>query len=116
LNGYGDDSQISKLAKAYNECYPSPQQFSITAPDNTQRYPITENNTMSDVIRNLNHNKNGIIENLRKSEYCKHSILLDVAEFIDHESSSRANHLKLNYFVGLKDVDENIGKDYLGIT
>lgn len=116
LNGYGDDSQISKLAKAYNECYPSPQQFSITAPDNTQRYPITENNTMSDVIRNLNHNKNGIIENLRKSEYCKHSILLDVAEFIDHESSSRANHLKLNYFVGLKDIDENIGKDYLGIT
>lgn len=116
LNGYGDDSQISKLAKAYNECYPSPQQFSITAPDNTQRYPITENNTMSDVIRNLNHNKGGIIENLRKSEYCKHSILLDAAEFIDHESSSRANQLKLNYFVGLKDVDENIGNDYLGIT
>ena len=116
FSGYKNDSQIAQLAKAYNDCYPSPQQFSITAPDGTQRYPISENNTMSDMIRNINHNTDDVVDNLRKSEYCKHSILLDVAMSMDHDTSSRVNQFKLNYFVGLRDLDASLGKDYHGIT
>lgn len=116
FSGYKNDSQIAQLARAYNECYPSPQQFSITAPDGTQRYPISENNTMSDIIRILNHNTDQTIESLQKSEYCKHSLLLDIASQSDHETSSRAGQFKLNYFVGLRDIDNSVGRDYHGIT
>lgn len=116
FSGYKNDSQIAQLARAYNECYPSPQQFSITAPDGTQRYPISENNTMSDIIRILNHDTDQTIESLRRSEYCKHSLLLDIASQSDHETSSRAGQFKLNYFVGLRDIDNSIGRDYHGIT
>ena len=116
FSGYKNDSQIAQLARAYNECYPSPQQFSITAPDGTQRYPISENNTMSDIIRILNHDTDQTIESLRRSEYCKHSLLLDIASQSDHETSSRVGQFKLNYFVGLRDIDNSIGRDYHGIT
>ena len=116
FSGYKNDSQIAQLARAYNECYPSPQQFSITAPDGTQRYPISENNTMSDIIRILNHNTDQTIESLQKSEYCKHSLLLDIASQSDHETSSRSGQFKLNYFVGLRDIDNSVGRDYHGIT
>lgn len=116
FSGYKNDSQIAQLARAYNECYPSPQQFSITAPDGTQRYPISENNTMSDIIRILNHNTDQTIESLQRSEYCKHSLLLDIASQSDHETSSRAGQFKLNYFVGLRDIDNSIGRDYHGVT
>lgn len=116
FSGYKNDSQIAQLARAYNECYPSPQQFSITAPDGTQRYPISENNTMSDIIRILNHDTDQTIESLRRSEYCKHSLLLDIASQSDHETSSRAGQFKLNYFVGLRDIDNSVGRDYHGIT
>ena len=116
FSGYKNDSQIAQLARAYNECYPSPQQFSITAPDGTQRYPISENNTMSDIIRILNHDTDQTIESLQRSEYCKHSLLLDIASQSDHETSSRAGQFKLNYFVGLRDIDNSVGRDYHGIT
>lgn len=116
FSGYKNDSQIAQLARAYNECYPSPQQFSVTAPDGTQRYPISENNTMSDIIRILNHDTDQTIESLQRSEYCKHSLLLDIASQSDHETSSRAGQFKLNYFVGLRDIDNSIGRDYHGVT
>ena len=116
FSGYKNDSQIAQLARAYNECYPSPQQFSITAPDGTQRYPISENNTMSDIIRILNHDTDQTIESLQKSEYCKHSLLLDIASQSNHETSSRVGQFKLNYFVGLRDIDNSIGRDYHGVT
>lgn len=116
FSGYKNDSQIAQLAKAYNECYPSPQQFSITAPDGTQRYPISENNTMSDIVRTLNHNTDQTIESLQKSEYCKHSMLLDIAKRMDYDTSSRSGQFKLNYFVGLRDIDNSVGRDYHGVT
>jgi len=45
---------------------------------------------MSDIIRILNHNTDQTIESLQRSEYCKHSLLLDIASQSDHETSSRA--------------------------
>lgn len=116
LSGYSIDSQIALFAKAYNDVYPSPQEFSVTAPDGTIRYPISENNSISDFVRNLNHNTDDIINNLRKSPYTKHSLLLDAAERVDHNSTNRDLQIKLNCFVGIRDVNEHFGKDYTKIT
>jgi hypothetical protein len=116
LSGYDIDSQIALFAKAYNDVYPSPQEFSVTAPDGTIRYPISENNSISDFVRNLNHNTDDIIDNLRKSQYTRHSLLLNAAERVDYNSINRDLQIKLNCFVGIRDVDEYFGKDYTKIT
>ena len=116
FSGYKTTSQIAQLAKAYNDLYPSPQEFSVTAPDGTTRYPIAENNTISDYIRNLNHNTDGVVENMRRSEYSKHSLLLDAAQKIDHSANNRDQQLKLNCFIGLRDNQSRKGNDYAKIT
>jgi hypothetical protein len=48
--------------------------------NNNRLYPINMNNHISDKVRELNKKNSKNIEGMRKSKYCKHSIVLDCSE------------------------------------
>jgi len=55
------DSEIEKMAVAYNTVHPTSRELSVTGPDNKLIYPVGENNFMSDVTRWINKNHNQFI-------------------------------------------------------
>lgn len=112
--GYG--KEMSKLAAAYNSVHPSSRELSVTAPNGSTIYPISENNYISDVIRWLNKDKSGIIETFKDSPYSEHSQLIRAAEFVNKSKNKNDLMLKLNVVVGMKDVNENKGVDYFGVN
>ena len=126
-NRYGYDTEISKLALSYNATYPSSQEFSVKGPNGDMLYPISQNNFVSDVLRWLNNeeglsndknassDKQSYAQKLRKSDYCRNSQLLKIASDLD-DTTSQDDKFKLYAFVGLKDVNENQGADYTGLT
>ncbi|QWM90615.1 hypothetical protein [uncultured phage cr61_1] len=114
FNNYNSLSIIARLASAWNAAHPSPAEFSAKGPNGEMYYPISQNNYISDKIRNLNDKESGEAEKLRKDPYSEHSILLDVSDSVDKLDPSTL--IKINTFVGLKDGNRLNGGDYFGIT
>lgn len=118
FSGYGLDKQISLMAEAYNEIHPSSTEFSILGPDGSTIYPMSQNNELSDKIRHMNELYQEDIQNLSKSPYCKHSMLLSGVEEIrgSVEQLTGEDMYKLCVFVGLKESRTQDGSDYFAIN
>ena len=98
---------ISQLAVAYGRTHPNPAEFSVTGPNNTTMYPISENNYIADQIRWANNDPN-VVQEMLKSSYNKSSILMN--------GVANGAHLKLHTFIALKSKDTNESRDYFGIS
>lgn len=116
FTGYDDNSEIVRMANAYNAMNPSTSDFSVVGPDGDMIYPISQNNFMSDAIRWLNNSSGEKAMQLTQDPYARHSIILDVAKNMDYESLSVEDMFKLDTFVGIKDTRVKRGNDYFGIT
>lgn len=112
--GYKTSSQICQIAEAYNSIHPSSQDFAVKGPDGSMHYPISQNNHMSDAVRQLNIDKQTIIEKM-KSPYAAHSLIFNIAKDLD-PNAGRENQFVLNAFIGIKDTRSQKGQDYFGIT
>ena len=77
-------------------------------------YPISQNNHMSDAVRQLNTDKQTIIEKM-KSPYAAHSLIFNIAKDLD-PNAGRESQFVLNAFIGIKDTRSQKGQDYFGIT
>ena len=119
-NRFSLDSQISNMALAYHVVHPLSSEFSIQGPDGQMIYPISQNNTITDITRWINDNKNGIVKSLMKSPYASNSLLLKYMQKMHKlykESEVPADQkIKVTAMVGLKDREKKDGKDYFGIT
>lgn len=49
---------IRSISVAYGRTHPNPAEFSVTGPNNTTMYPISENNYIADQIRWANNDPN----------------------------------------------------------
>lgn len=116
FTGYDDNSEIVRMANAYNAMNPSTSDFSVVGPDGDMIYPISQNNFMSDAIRWLNNSSGEKAMELTQDPYARHSVILDIAKNMEYESLSIDDMFKLDTFVGLKDTRVKRGKDYFGIT
>lgn len=103
------DAQINLMAIAWGRTHPSPEEFSVTGADGNLVYPITENNYMSDQIRQLKYNLNGKRELLGKNPYSANSLLLQ-------SINSNADLIKLNTYLNLEENLQNTNRDYFGIS
>lgn len=112
--GYKADSQICMIAEAYNSVHPASQDFSVKGPDGSMHYPISQNNHMSDAIRQLNIDKEAIDQKML-SPYAANSLIFNIAKDLD-PNGGKENRFVLNAFIGIKDNNAQDGKDYFGIT
>lgn len=103
FNNSSPRAQINQMAVAYGKTHPSPEEFSVTGADGSLIYPISENNYMSDQIRNLNKNRHGKREQLLKTPYSKRSLI-----------ANTENQLSLHTFIAMN--NQNTSRDYFGIT
>lgn len=97
-------AQINLMAVAYGKVHPSPQEFSVTGADGALVYPISENNYMTDQIRNLNQNTHGKREQILSTPYSKRSLI----------ANANGVNFKLHNFLALNIGDTS--RDYFGIT
>lgn len=104
FNYSSKDAQINKMAVAYGKVHPSPQEFSVVGADGALVYPISENNYMSDQIRNINKNANGKRQQILDTPYSKRSLIANTTD----------TQFKLHNFLALN-IDET-SRDYFGIT
>lgn len=114
FDNFSPKSPIGLLAYAYNSQHPNLQDYSVKGPNGDTYYPINQNNTIHDITRSLNDKTSDYTNMLRKSKYCRASIILDMAEKVNPNDES--TQLKLNTFVGMKDANNAKGADYFGIT
>lgn len=112
--GYKIDSQICMIAEAYNSIHPASQDFSVKGPDGSMHYPISQNNHMSDAIRQLNIDKEAVNQKML-SPYAAHSLIFNIAKDLEPNEGKEARFV-LNAFIGIKDNNAQDGKDYFGIT
>lgn len=112
--GYKADSQICMIAEAYNSVHPASQDFSVKGPDGSMHYPISQNNHMSDAIRQLNIDKEAVNQKML-SPYAENSLIFNIAKDLD-PNGGKENRFVLNAFIGIKDNNAQDGKDYFGIT
>lgn len=111
---YAADSHIGVLALAWSAVHPSSQEFSVKDANNNRLYPINLNSYISDRVRSMNNRRSGYIQKMQKSNYCKHSIIIDAAENVNPKDTK--SKIKLNTFVGIRDANNAVGADYFGIT
>lgn len=102
-----EGSFIQKMAIAHGKSHPNPSEFSITGPNNTTIYPITQNNYMSDRIRWFNNDINEVVK-ARKATYNKHSRLLQALQ--------DGSKLSLSTFIAVKNNDGKTNRDYFEIS
>lgn len=112
--GFKTDSQICLLAEAYNSIHPASQDFSVKGPDGSMHYPISQNNHMSDAIRQLNIDQKAVNQKMR-SPYAKNSLLFNIAKDLDPNGGKRTRFV-LNAFIGMRDTRVQKGQDYFGIN
>lgn len=112
--GYKTDSQICLLAEAYNSIHPASQDFSVKGPDGSMHYPISQNNHMSDAIRQLNIDQEAIKQKML-SPYAAHSLLFNIAKDLD-PNTGKDEQFRLNAFIGMRDTRVQKGQDYFGIN
>ena len=111
---YAADSHIGILALAWSAVHPSSQEFSVKDANNNRLYPINLNSYISDRVRSMNNRRSGYIQRMQKSSYCRHSIIAEAAEKVNAKDPK--SKIKLNTFVGIRDVNNAVGADYFGIT
>ena len=102
--GKNADSQMAYIAISYGKVHPSPQEFSVVGADGALIYPISENNYMTDQIRNINQDSNGKKQQILDTPYSKHSLI----------ANAKDTKFKLHTFLALN-IDES-SRDYFGIT
>ena len=102
--GKGSDSQMAAVAISYGKVHPSPQEFSVVGADGALIYPISENNYMTDQIRNINQNANGKREQILNTPFSAHSLI----------ANAKDTKFKLHTFLALN-IDDT-SRDYFGIT
>ena len=112
--GYKTDSQICLLAEAYNSIHPASQDFSVKGPDGSMHYPISQNNHMSDAVRQLNIDQEAIKQKML-SPYAKHSLLFNIAKDLS-PNAGKDEQFRLNAFIGMRDTRVQKGQDYFGIN
>ena len=112
--GYKTDSQICLLAEAYNSIHPASQDFSVKGPDGSMHYPISQNNHMSDTIRQLNIDQEAIKQKML-SPYAKNSLLFNIAKDLS-PNAGKDEQFRLNAFIGMRDTRVQKGQDYFGIN
>lgn len=112
--GYKTDSQICLLAEAYNSIHPASQDFSVKGPDGSMHYPISQNNHMSDAIRQLNIDQEAIKQKML-SPYAKNSLLFKIAKDLS-PNAGKDEQFRLNAFIGMRDTRVQKGQDYFGIN
>ena len=119
FSGYGNDknSPINKLCISYARVHPASSEFSVTSPEGSTLYPFTNNNFATDRTRDINNDRNGIVESLLNTSQCAHSLILKAAA-INMKSNivDRSSQIRLKTFVGIKDNTQSEGADYFGIT
>lgn len=98
---------ISQLAVAHGKSHPNPSEFSMTGPNNTTIYPITQNNYMSDRLRWLNKDVNEST-NALAATYNRSSLLLN--------ASKNGTKLKLKTFIAVKNEATGQSRDYFDIS
>lgn len=114
--GYSASTDIGVLATAWSAVHPSAQEFSVSDASGNRLYPINMNSFISDRILKLNDRRQRLINELRKSNYLRHSILINAASEYAKNPANKAAKLKLNRFVGVRDADSAFGADYRSIT
>ena len=104
---YATDTFIGLAAVSYGNVHPSPEEFSVTGADGSLRYPISENNYMSDQIRWLNKNMYDKASNILNSKYGASSILARNAGKIK---------FKLHTLIAVEEKESQTSRDYFGIS
>lgn len=102
--GRNSNSQIAVMAISYGKVHPSPQEFSVVGADGALIYPISENNYMTDQIRNINQDANGKKQQILSTPFSAHSLI----------ANANNTKFKLHTFLALN-IDES-SRDYFGIT
>ena len=102
-----EDSFIQKMAVAHGKSHPNPSEFSVTGPNNTTIYPITQNNYLSDRVRWLNSDLSEV-RNAKKAIYNRHSRLLGALE--------DGSKLNLSTFIAVRNEDNRTSRDYFEIS
>ena len=98
------DAQINIMAVAYGKTHPSPQEFSVVGADGALIYPISENNYMTDQIRNINNDANGKRQQILNTPFSKRSLI----------ANAEGVKFKLHNFLCMN-IDDT-SRDYFGIT
>lgn len=115
--GYSRELPISRLAIIYSRVHPSSSEFSVTSPEGSILYPFTNNNFATDRTRDVNNNRNSIVDTMRDCAQCAHSLILQAANInLTTNTTDRSKLIKLKTFVGIKDNTQLEGADYFGIT
>ena len=109
------NSKVTKMALAYNAVHPSTEEYAVRMPSGEMGYPNSQNNTYSTNIRLLNNTNGQRALKLRRSNYARHSLMLDVAKNFDN-NTPQENKFVLNLNIGLDSDTSQIGADYFGIT
>lgn len=102
-----EGSFIQKMAIAHGKSHPNPSEFSVTGPNNTTIYPITQNNYLSDRVRWLNSDPTEV-HKAKKAIYNRHSRIL--------ESLENGSKLSLSTFIAVKNEDNRTSRDYFEIS
>lgn len=98
------EAQINIMAVAYGKTHPSPQEFSVVGADGALIYPISENNYMTDQIRNINKDANGKRQQILNTPFSRHSLI----------ANAEGVNFKLHNFLCMNIEDSS--RDYFGIT
>lgn len=101
------DSFVAKMAIAHGKSHPNPSEFSVTGPNNTTIYPITQNNYLSDRVRWLNSDPNEL-NSAMQAIYNKHSRILDAVK--------KGSKLSLSTFIAVRNEDDRTSRDYFEIS
>ena len=102
-----EGSFIQKLAIAHGKSHPNPSEFSVTGPNNTTIYPITQNNYMSDRVRWFNQDASEVNKTLFAT-YNKHSLLLGALK--------QGSKLRLSTLIAVRNADNRDSRDYFQIS
>lgn len=102
-----EGSFIQKLAIAHGKSHPNPTEFSVTGPNNTTIYPITQNNYMSDRVRWFNQDASEVDKTLLAT-YNKHSLLLGALK--------QGSKLSLSTLIAVRNADNRDSRDYFQIS
>lgn len=109
------NSKVTKMALAYNAIHPSTEEYAVRMPSGEMGYPNSQNNTLSTELRLLNNTNGKRALNKSRSNYAKHSLMLDIAKNFDN-NTPQENKFTLNLNIGLDSDTTQKGADYFGIT
>lgn len=110
FNYKSPNAVMNLLAVAYGTVHPTPEEFSVTGADGSLVYPITQNNYMSDQLRWLNTNTKGKLDNLSRSPYSQHSLIVQALTGKDKPK------LKLHTLLAINEDSSGSSRKYFEIT